>query len=445
MLGHLFHGFSHHPDVIVNKGPFTDVEYEGLCAIFHHYASSSCSSGQGGGKKGGRKGKQAERMTKEGFLKLFGVRSEENWAPALFDVFKEMGRAAAAAAAAVADAYGEEVHPETQKEKEEEEGGKEDSLSFDEFFQGVSMCSRASDRSILQVVFQVMCLVGGEGKGGEGGKEGGAAGGAVSNGASLLSYTCLKEVIRLAYQCHLLSSPPPVVPSSDPPSSSSSSSPSPPPPPPPPPPPVLTFDTSLFHHPFIRDHDIPPPTSSFHSAIPSLPSFASSLTSSPSEFSIAEEEEPAVSFEEFYAWATESFPLLYQPFAAFIYSRLFGNSEMDGPSLPLPPSLRLAQPELLSPSFILSSRHSLFGLALASPYLQGAWTRLYTSEENGLSFNRICHHILGYRGKLFGRAFLLPSLPPSSSFSPTFLSYFVLWFLLLLLFLCGGETLLSRM
>jgi hypothetical protein len=30
--------------------------------------------------------------------------------------------------------------------------------------------------------------------------------------------------------------------------------------------------------------------------------------------------------------------------------------------------------------------------------LQGTWARLYTSEENGLSFNRICHHILGYRG-----------------------------------------------
>jgi len=414
MLGHLLHGFSHHPDVIVNKGPFTDAEYERLCDIFRHFASSSCSSGQGGGKKGGRKGKQAVRMTKEGFLKLFGVRSEENWAPALFDVFKEMGRAAAAAASAVAsavaDAYGEEDQTEAVKEKEEEdeeEGKLEASLSFDEFFQGVSGCTRASDRSILQVVFQVMCLLGEEGEGGEGGKDEGAAEGAVSNGAPLLSYTCLKEVIRLAYQCHLLSSPAPVVPPSGPPSSASSTStsprpptsPTPPTPTPTPPTHVLTFDTTLFHHPLIRDHNIPPPTSSFHPAMPSLPSFASSLTSSPSEFSITEEEEPAVSFDEFYVWATESFPLLYQPFAAFMYSRLFANCEMGVPPLPLPPSLRLALPELLSRSYILSSEHSLFGLALASPYLQGAWTRLYTSEENGLSFNRICHHILGYRGK----------------------------------------------
>jgi hypothetical protein len=86
-----------------------------------------------------------------------------------------------------------------------------------------------------------------------------------------------------------------------------------------------------------------------------------------------------------------------------------------GVCLPLPPSLRLTLPKLLSPSFILTSNHTVFGLALASPCLQGAWTRLYTSEENGLSFNRICHHILGYRGT-FLCAFLppsfLPSLPP---------------------------------
>ena len=30
--------------------------------------------------------------------------------------------------------------------------------------------------------------------------------------------------------------------------------------------------------------------------------------------------------------------------------------------------------------------------------LQGPWYRLYTSEENGMSFNRICHHVLGFGG-----------------------------------------------
>jgi len=409
-FGHFFRGFVHR-DVLVNKGPFTDAEYEGLCAIYHHYASF----GQGGGgKKGGKKGGKAERMTKEGLVKLFGVRSEEKWAPALFAVFKEMGRVAAAAAAAVAAACGEEVSPVAGKE-EEDEGGREDSLSFDEFFQGVSACSRASDRSILQVVFKAMCLL----EGGEEGREGGVAGGggAGSNGAPLLPYTRLKEVICLAYQCHLLSSPPPSAPSSVPPSSSPSPSPTPPPPTPAPAPPApvdLTFDTSLFHHPFIRDHDIPPPTSSFLHPSASTSSIPSSLPSSASDFSIPEEEEPAVSFDEFYAWATASFPLLYQPFAAFIYSRLFCNSSsVGGAALPLPPSLRLTLPKLLSPSFILTSNYTVFGLALASPSLQGAWTRLYTSEENGLSFNRICHHILGYRGTFSGAS----SFPPSLLFS----------------------------
>ena len=30
--------------------------------------------------------------------------------------------------------------------------------------------------------------------------------------------------------------------------------------------------------------------------------------------------------------------------------------------------------------------------------LQGTWERLYSSDENGMSFNRVAHHILGYRG-----------------------------------------------
>jgi hypothetical protein len=33
-----------------------------------------------------------------------------------------------------------------------------------------------------------------------------------------------------------------------------------------------------------------------------------------------------------------------------------------------------------------------------SRQLQGDWERLYTSADDGLSFNRICHHILGYGG-----------------------------------------------
>jgi hypothetical protein len=38
----------------------------------------------------------------------------------------------------------------------------------------------------------------------------------------------------------------------------------------------------------------------------------------------------------------------------------------------------------------------LLSLAFFSPNMEGEWTRLYTTIEDGLSFNRIVHHILGY-------------------------------------------------
>jgi hypothetical protein len=362
-MGHLFQGFGHR-EIPVNTGPFTDAEYAHLKQVFARYAR-----GGGEGKK-----KQAGRMGMEGFVALFEVRSEKKFAPALYAVFKDM----AVTAAALASALGEEGGGGSVAEEKEEDG-----LGFEDFFRGVCACSRASDRSVLQVVYRVMCRL--EPPGAAGGKE-----------EALCPYTGLKEVIRLAYQCHQLATQPLSSSSSSMSSattsaaSSSSSLASAPPSPPSPTPPVdLSFDTSLFSHPYIRDHDIPPALPSF--LPPSLPSSNPSSTSLSSEFALSEEEEPPLPFDEFYAWATDCFPLLYQPFAAFFYASLF----LRGPSptaFALPPSLRLALPRLLAPSSLLTAPQSVFGLALASPSLQGAWTRLYTSDENGLSFNRLCPH-----------------------------------------------------
>jgi hypothetical protein len=46
-------------------------------------------------------------------------------------------------------------------------------------------------------------------------------------------------------------------------------------------------------------------------------------------FAKGDEEEAPVAFDEFYQWAAETFPLLYQCFGAFVYARVC-------PGLPIP-------------------------------------------------------------------------------------------------------------
>lgn len=44
----------------------------------------------------------------------------------------------------------------------------------------------------------------------------------------------------------------------------------------------------------------------------------------------------------------------------------------------------------------ITRESGVFPLALCMDSLQGPWKRLYTSNVDGLSFNRVVHHILGY-------------------------------------------------
>ncbi len=54
---------------------------------------------------------------------------------------------------------------------------------------------------------------------------------------------------------------------------------------------------------------------------------------------------------------------------------------------------------LLNNTFsILCHDIHLLCLSLQTVELQTTWESLYSSLEDGLSFNRVCHHILGYQG-----------------------------------------------
>ena len=74
--------------------------------------------------------------------------------------------------------------------------------------------------------------------------------------------------------------------------------------------------------------------------------------------------------------------------------------------LPTPPSPSFTSvvfPRPLSPSAILSplparAAAEVMGLALHTTAVHGAWHRVYSSAEDGLSFNRLSHAIKGYGG-----------------------------------------------
>ena len=88
-----------------------------------------------------------------------------------------------------------------------------------------------------------------------------------------------------------------------------------------------------------------------------------------------------------------SFLLTNLPFAphviiSFFYSKVC--PELTNPMAYFPPSLSPSE------STILPSPCHLFPLSLLSRSLQGSWIRLFSSDSNGFSFNRIAHHILGY-------------------------------------------------
>lgn len=92
--------------------------------------------------------------------------------------------------------------------------------------------------------------------------------------------------------------------------------------------------------------------------------------------------------KEFMLWMNEYAPTLPKIFITDFNRRFFSGSELLS-SVPFRP------PELEGGSSIVSQCH-IVPLALFTSHLQGRWSKLYTTERDGLSFNRIAHHILGY-------------------------------------------------
>eukprot|EP00903_Cladosiphon_okamuranus_P009957 g9446.t1 len=118
--------------------------------------------------------------------------------------------------------------------------------------------------------------------------------------------------------------------------------------------------------------------------------------------------EGGVSSDGLKAWVAERAPLLHHCLSTFMHTRcfLYGDARSQGVgALPscaasIPKSLAtFSPPRPQQPSFLLENhRAEVFGLALSTKALQGPWMRIYNSEEDGLSFNRVAFKLVGYGG-----------------------------------------------
>mmetsp|Transcript_11333 Transcript_11333/g.14201 ORF Transcript_11333/g.14201 Transcript_11333/m.14201 type:complete len:738 (+) Transcript_11333:81-2294(+) len=107
--------------------------------------------------------------------------------------------------------------------------------------------------------------------------------------------------------------------------------------------------------------------------------------------------EDVVSLEAFINWTELHAPCLSSTIETFIHYIFFAD-----PDKPYPPQLtEFKFPTLQlqhSAFFKCPSSSLLFKFALMSPSLSGNWRRLYTSDCDGLSFNRLQNSLLGYSG-----------------------------------------------
>jgi hypothetical protein len=88
------------------------------------------------------------------------------------------------------------------------------------------------------------------------------------------------------------------------------------------------------------------------------------------------------------SWANEYAPYAAAVFVTYINHKCFHGIELNGYTPFCPP--------ILERGSSVVSQSDVMPLALYDKSLQGRWKKLYTTQEDGLSFNRIAHHILGY-------------------------------------------------
>ncbi|KAG6590770.1 uncharacterized protein IUM83_15401 [Phytophthora cinnamomi] len=93
------------------------------------------------------------------------------------------------------------------------------------------------------------------------------------------------------------------------------------------------------------------------------------------------------SSDDFVRWIGSQFPLLYTIFMSWMARKSF--ESLTKPSF--------EAPRLSHSSGILSRSHFV-ALSTVTTSVQTSLSRLYTSAQDGLSFNRLSYHILGYSG-----------------------------------------------
>ena len=99
-------------------------------------------------------------------------------------------------------------------------------------------------------------------------------------------------------------------------------------------------------------------------------------------------EDAASNFKAMMDWSNEFAPSLPRLLVTYLNRVCFPYVELLSFSSFCPP--------VLETDSSITTQSRLLPLALYSTSLQGRWKRLYTTERDGISFNRIAHNILGY-------------------------------------------------
>jgi len=106
-----------------------------------------------------------------------------------------------------------------------------------------------------------------------------------------------------------------------------------------------------------------------------------------------------VSLERYLSWVEQKFPLFGASLSTFLHHILFPDDPFPASQTPLYfPVLRYDLNNYSSSFFSNPSDAYLFSFACMSSSLTGDWHRLYTSENDGVSFNRVSKSICGYSG-----------------------------------------------
>jgi len=102
-----------------------------------------------------------------------------------------------------------------------------------------------------------------------------------------------------------------------------------------------------------------------------------------------------IEFKTVNEWVNEYFPYIPKVLISYLSSICFpitdAKEELSSTSL-----ANIFSPPMLQEGSQIVTNNDAIQLGLFSECLQGSWNRLYSTAVDGLSFNRLAHHILGY-------------------------------------------------